>query len=189
MSRTEIKISGFGGQGVIMSAAVVGKAASIFDNKHATMIQSFGPEARGSSCSATVIVDDEKVTYPYVKHPQILVVMSQESFTKFGKELTPDGILIAEEDLIHIDHLNPGVKLFTVPATRIAEELGKKLVLNIVMVGFFTAVTNVISHDAMKKAVLDSIPKGTEELNLKAFERGYEYGMQIIKEKSEALAV
>lgn len=181
--RHEIKISGFGGQGVIMSAAVIGKAAAIFDNKHATMIQSFGPEARGSSCSATVTISNQTVTYPYVKHPHVLVVMSQEAFTKFTKEVAPDGILIAEEDLIKIDHVPAGVKLFTIPATRFAEELGKKLVTNIVMVGFFTAVTGLISHDAMRSAVLDSIPKGTEELNTRAFEKGYEYGLEELKTK------
>ncbi len=187
MSRTEIRVSGFGGQGVIMSAAIVGKAASIFDNKNATMIQSFGPEARGSSCSASVIISDEEITYPYVKHPQVLVVMSQESFTKYEKEVAPNGTLIVEEELVKIDALHHNEKLYTIPATRFAEELGKKLVTNIVMVGFFTAVTNLISHDAMKKAVLDSIPKGTEDLNLKAFEKGYEYGMEVMKGESEVV--
>jgi 2-oxoglutarate ferredoxin oxidoreductase subunit gamma len=177
MNRTEIKITGFGGQGVIMSAAVIGKAASIFDEKHATMIQSFGPEARGSSCSATVAVSDEVITYPYVKNPNILVVMSQEGYTRFAHDVREGGILIAEEDMVKIDDAPANVNLFTVPATRFAEELGKKLVTNIVMVGFFTAVTGLISHDAMKSAVLDSIPRGTEDLNTKAFEKGYEYGL------------
>lgn len=187
MNRTEIKIGGFGGQGVIMSASIIGKAASIHDNKFAAMIQSFGPEARGSSCSASVIISDRPITYPYVRTPDILVVMSQESFTKFEYEIAPNGILIAEQDLIHIDHVPDGITLFTIPATRIAEELGKKLVTNIVITGFFTAVANVIHHDAMKKAVLDSIPKGTEEVNVKAFERGYEYGMQLVREKEKAM--
>jgi 2-oxoglutarate ferredoxin oxidoreductase subunit gamma len=178
MKKTEIKIAGFGGQGVIMSASVIGKAASIYDNRHATMIQSFGPEARGSSCSATVAVDDIAIAYPYVKNPDVLVVMSQEGFARFADDVRKGGVLIVEEDMVKIDHSPADVKLFTVPATRFAEELGKKLVTNIVMVGFFTAVTGVITHDAMKSAVLSSIPKGTEDLNTKAFEKGYEYGME-----------
>lgn len=177
MGKTEIKLSGYGGQGVIMSASVIGKAAAIFDNKFSTMVQSFGPEARGSSCSATVIVDDHPIAYPYVNQPDVLVVMSQESMTRFGKQIIDGGILIVEEELVSLDGVPNHARVYSIPATRFAEELGKKLVTNIVMVGFFTAVANVISHDAMRNAVLDSIPKGTEDLNLKAFEKGFEYGM------------
>lgn len=177
MGKTEIKLSGYGGQGVIMSASVIGKAAAIFDNKFSTMVQSFGPEARGSSCSATVIVDDLPIAYPYVNYPDVLVVMSQESLTRFGKELASGGILIVEEELVTLDGVPNNARVFSIPATRLAEELGKKLVTNIVMVGFFTAVAGVISHDAMRNAVLDSIPRGTEDLNIAAFEKGYEYGM------------
>jgi len=180
MGKTEIKLSGYGGQGVIMSASVIGKAAAIFDEKYSTMVQSFGPEARGSSCSATVIVDDHMIAYPYVKHPDVLVVMSQESLTRFGSEIAEGGILIIEEELVKLDTVPNNARVFSVPATRFAEELGKKLVTNIVMVGFFTAVTQVISHDAMRRAVLESIPKGTEDLNTKAFEKGYEYGKSLV---------
>ncbi len=179
MARTEIKIGGFGGQGVILSGIIIGKAASIFDNKHATLIQSFGPEARGSACSAQVIVSDQYITYPYVKKPSILMVMSQEAYTKFEPELEDNGILITEEDLIQIHQLRPGIQHYSVPATRIAEELGRRIVLNIVMVGFFTAVTRLVDVDAMRNAVKDSIPKGTEDLNLRAFDRGYEYGLEV----------
>jgi 2-oxoglutarate ferredoxin oxidoreductase subunit gamma len=95
--------------------------------------------------------------------------------------LDEHGILITEEDLIQIDHQpRKGIKHFTVPATRLAEELGKKMVLNIVMVGFFTAVTNLIHPDAMENAVRDSVPKGTEELNLKAFKKGFDYGKEVL---------
>lgn len=183
MSNAEIRIGGFGGQGVIMSAAIIGKAASIFDQKHATMIQSFGPEARGSSCSASVVISDQEIAYPYVKHPNVLVVMSQESFTKFAPTLVPGGVLIVEEDLVQLDRVPKNVTLFTIPATRFAEELGKRLVTNIVMTGFFTAVSQLISHEAMRSSVLDSIPKGTEEMNVKAFEKGYAYGMEVMKER------
>ena len=190
MAKTEIKLSGYGGQGVIMSASVIGKAAAIFDDKFSTMVQSFGPEARGSSCSATVIVSDNTIMYPYVKHPDVLVVMSQESLTRFGKEIADGGILIIEEELVKMDRVPNNARVFSVPATRFAEELGKKLVTNIVMVGFFTAIANIISHDAMRQAVLDSIPKGTNELNMKAFEKGYAYGMELVNAgKEEVLAV
>jgi 2-oxoglutarate ferredoxin oxidoreductase subunit gamma len=182
MARTEIKIGGFGGQGVILSGIIIGKAAALFDNKHGTLIHSFGPEARGSACSAQVIVSDDAITYPYVRRPAILVVMSQEAYTKFEPELQEGGILITEEDLIHVDALREGIHHFSIPATRIAEELGRKIVLNIVMIGFFTAVTRLLSLDAMRQAVADSIPKGTEDLNLRAFQHGYEYGMELLSQ-------
>lgn len=178
--RKEIKIGGFGGQGVILSAHIIGKAASIFANKYSTMIQSFGPEARGSSCSAQVIISDEPVAYPYVTKPEILVVMSQESYSKFLPELKDDGILITESDLIQIDNLKPSIKHFAIPSTRIAEELGRKLILNIVMVGFFTAVTNILDKESVYKAVESSVPKGTETLNLTAFTKGYEFGIELL---------
>jgi 2-oxoglutarate ferredoxin oxidoreductase subunit gamma len=181
MQIKEIKIGGFGGQGVILSAHILGKAASIFDDKFATMIQSFGPEARGSACSAQVIISDKVISYPYVVKPKILVVMSQEAFKKFEPEMDDDGILLTESELIQIGDLRPGIKHYSIPSTRIAEELGKKLILNIVMVGFFTSITGILSKTAVAKAVETSVPKGTEELNLKAFNQGFEYGIKLLK--------
>jgi 2-oxoglutarate ferredoxin oxidoreductase subunit gamma len=177
MARTEIKIGGFGGQGVILSGYIIGRAAAIYDQKHATMIQAFGPEARGSACSAQVIVSSEAIAYPYITSPEIMVVMSQEAYTKFTPELAQQGILITEEELVQTHNLRKDLKHFSIPATRFAEELGKKMVLNIVMMGFMTAVTGIIDPEAMRKAVTVSVPKGTETLNLSAFNKGFEYGI------------
>jgi 2-oxoglutarate ferredoxin oxidoreductase subunit gamma len=182
--RTEIKIGGFGGQGIILSGYILGRAATIFDNKHATMIQSFGPEARGSACSAQIIISPDTITYPYITAPDILIVMSQEAYTKFSPELTAGGMLITEEELVTPHNLRKDVKHYSIPATRIAEELGKRLVVNIVMMGFATAVANITTHDAMMRAVSASVPMGTEELNLNAFNRGYEYGLALIGQKT-----
>jgi 2-oxoglutarate ferredoxin oxidoreductase subunit gamma len=178
MQLTEIRIAGFGGQGVILSAIVLGKAASIFQGEFATMTQSFGPEARGGACSAQLVLSGSPVLYPYVTHPDILVVMSQEAYTRFAPELKEGGILIVERDLVRIDDVPEGTQLYSVPATRIAEELGKRMVLNSVMVGFFTAVTQLLEPDAVRQAVADSVPEKFRELNLKAFEKGLEYGAQ-----------
>src|SRR6201997_1722888 len=141
MQLTEIRVAGFGGQGVILTATVIGKAASIYENGFATMTQNFGPEARGGSCSAQVILSGEPILYPYVTQPEVLVVMSQEAYTRFAPQLKPGGILITEQELVRVDSIPSGVRAFGVPATRLAEELGRKVVLNIVMVGFFAAVT------------------------------------------------
>ena len=176
MRLTEIRIAGFGGQGVILSAVVLGKAASIYENGFATMTQNFGPEARGGACSAQLVVSDSPVLYPYVTQPDIMVVLSQEAYNRFAPELKPGGTLIIEEDLVRISNLNRDKKVYSILATRFAEELGKRMVLNSVMVGFFTAVTKLLSADAVRKAVEDSVPSSFRELNLKAFDKGFEYG-------------
>ena len=177
MDKTEIRVGGLGGQGVILCGMIIGKAASIFDGKHATLIQAFGPEARGSACSAQVTVADEAIGYPYVKNPDVLIVMSPDAYTQFAPQLKAGGTLLYEKELITLDDKLPaGVKALGIPATRFAEELGRRLVLNIVMTGFFAGVTGVVSFDAMEKAVKSSVPKGTEDLNLRAFRKGYEYG-------------
>ncbi len=185
---TEIRIAGFGGQGVILAAAVIGKAAAIFQGGYATMTQSFGPEARGGSSSAQVILSSDPILYPYVIQPDILVVMSQEACTRFTPELKPGGILITEQELVRVDRYPAGVRAFGVPATRLAEELGRKVVLNIVMVGFFGAVTNLLDADALRKAVADSVPPAMQKLNLQAFDRGFEYGSHLLSENGESEA-
>ncbi|MDR0498538.1 MAG: 2-oxoacid:acceptor oxidoreductase family protein [Holophagales bacterium] len=181
MAKTEIRIGGLGGQGVILCASIIGKAASIFEGKHATLIQAFGPEARGSACSAQVSVSDSVIGYPYVTSLDILAVMSQDAFNLFAPTIKPDGILLYEEELVKLnDRLPSGIKAFSIPATRFAEELGRRLVLNIVMVGFFAGVTKLCSFEAFRNATLDSVPKGTEDLNLKALQKGYDYGAKLL---------
>jgi 2-oxoglutarate ferredoxin oxidoreductase subunit gamma len=180
MAKTEIKIGGFGGQGVILSGYIIGRAASIYDNMHATMIQAFGPEARGSSASAQLIISSEIITYPYITHPDLMVLMSQEAYSKFSQELVAGGTLITEEELVIPNNLRKDIKHFSIPATRFAEELGKKMVLNIVMMGFTTAISRIVHEQAMIEAVKVSVPKGTEELNLKAFFKGLEYGKKLL---------
>ncbi|MBM4464419.1 MAG: pyruvate ferredoxin oxidoreductase [Chloroflexi bacterium] len=179
MGRTEIRLTGFGGQGIVLSGYIIGTAAAIHDKKEATFTQSYGPESRGGACSAQVIISDEPVHYPHLIAPSILVVMSQEAYYKYAPTLSDGALLIVDEDLVEIDDLVGDVKLLSVPATRLAEELGRKIVANIVMLGFFAAVTDVVSVEAMREAILSSVPKGTEELNLRAFEKGYEYGSGI----------
>ena len=178
MQLTEIRIAGFGGQGVILSAMVLGKAASIFEHGFATVTQNFGPEARGGACSAQLILSDSPVLYPYVVQPDILIATSQEAYNRFGPELKDGGTLIVEQDLVRVSDLDKKkeVKIYSIAATRIAEELGKKMVQNSVIVGFFTALTQLLGADAVRKAVADSVPSSFRELNLQAFEKGLEHG-------------
>ena len=174
MAKTEIRVGGLGGQGVILCGHIIGKAASIYDDKHATLIQAFGPEARGSACSAQVTVSDEPIGYPYVKNPDILVVMSPDAYTQFVPQLKPGGIaaLRGGAGQARRAAARRARRRYGIPATRFAEELGRRLVLNIVMVGFFAGVTGLVSPEAIEKAVRDSVPKGTEDLNMRALPQG-----------------
>jgi len=173
--RTEIRLTGFGGQGVVLSGYIIGRACAINAGLHASMIQSFGPEARGSACSATLTIQNTEVLYPYIGRPSILMALSSEAYHKYADELAADGVLIYEKDLVD-PVFRKGQRFYGIPSTRIAEEvIGRKIVQNIVMLGFFTAATEIISREEMRQAVLDSVPAGTEELNLKAFDAGVDY--------------
>lgn len=188
MEITEIKTGGLGGQGVILAGMIIGKAAAIYENKHTTLTQSFGPEARGSACGASIVVSDDPVEYPYVTHPDILVVMSQEACNRFAPQMAPDGILLYEADLVDACNYPDGVRAYGIPATRIAEELKRRMVANIVMIGFFAAMIDLISADALRESVRTSVPAGTENLNLEAFERGYRFGVNLKTAESPAAA-
>jgi 2-oxoglutarate ferredoxin oxidoreductase subunit gamma len=173
----ELRISGYGGQGVILCGMTIGRAAALFEDKYSSLSQSFGPEARGSACSAQVIIDDKQILYPYLTGSDILVSMSQEAFRKFSPELRQSGMLVYESELVKPEGIPSTIKAFGIPATRIAEEgLGRSLFLNVVMVGFISAVTKVVSGDNAKKAVSQSVPEHTIDKNLKAFDLGFEYG-------------
>ncbi len=172
MSRTEIRVTGFGGQGVVLSGYITGRAYALDAGCNATMIQSFGPEARGSACSATLVLSDKPVLYPYIRRPDFFVVMSAEGYDKYHDELKDEGALVYEEDLVHAT-LKEGQPAFGIPSTRIAETLGRTIVQNIVMLGFFAAVSRVVTRDQMRAAVKASVPPGTEELNLRALEAGF----------------
>ncbi|HEC77135.1 MAG TPA: hypothetical protein ENI33_07780 [Thermoplasmatales archaeon] len=174
--RREIKFGGFGGQGIILMGNIVGKASAKYDGKNAVFTPSYGPEARGGAASSNIVIDEEEIDYPYVTKPDVLVVMSQEAYEKYAPSLKDDGILIIDEDLVHLKN---GVgRVAKIPSTRIAEKLGKRIVANIVMLGFFAGVTKLISYKAIRKAVLESVPPKFKELNEEALEKGYKYGIK-----------
>lgn len=180
--KTEIRLAGFGGQGIILAGNILGKAASLYEHLQAVFTQSYGPEARGGACSADVIISGGAIYYPRVSLPQILVLMSEEAKNTYGGQMSDQAMVLIDEDLVKLEAVPEGSHLFKIPATRLAEKLGRTIVANIVMLGFITSVTGVVGYEAMKQALFDSIPSGTEELNLKAFEKGYEYGK---KQRSE----
>ena len=177
--RQEIIVTGFGGQGIVLAGIIVGKAAAIGDHRQSTLVQSYGPEARGGACSAQVIISDETIHYPHVRDPDILVCMSQSAFDKFIGQLKEEGTLLIDQDLVQLRGIERDV--FSIPSTRMAEELGRKMMANIIMFGFFTAVTGAVTVDAARNAVAESVPKGTEEMNETAFNKGCDYGFAVLK--------
>jgi len=177
MNKCELRLCGLGGQGIIMTAMVVGKAASIFEDRFATLVQSFGPEARGSTCSAQVMVSDAPVAFPYVRASDILVAFSQSAYDRFVGEMKEGATLVFESDLVTPDNRLPaGVKAFGVPATRIAEEtLGRRIASNMVMVGFIVKSTGIVSRESAIEAIKTLVPSGTEKFNIRAFEAGCDF--------------
>ncbi len=183
---TEIRFSGFGGQGIIRCGLITGKALALYDNKHATMTQSFGPEARGSACSSQLVVSDDRVLYPYISIPEILVSMSQEAYEKYEPELRQDGILIIDKDLVKMKPSREKIKTYAIPSTRFAEELGNRIIANLVMLGFFSAISGIVSAEAMKKALPGLVPGRFLDLNIKAFDKGYDYGKEVLAQEKKS---
>jgi 2-oxoglutarate ferredoxin oxidoreductase subunit gamma len=177
----QVFITGFGGQGIVMAGDILGKAATLYDHRHATMMQTYGPEARGGSCSSQVIISDREILFPSIGEPEVLICMSQEGYTKNVKSLRRRGTLIWDTDLVKSRKAAAGLTTYNIPATRFAEELGNAMMANIVMLGFLAALQNVVSAGALRDAVADSVPPATKENNVRAFDRGREYGEAILK--------
>ncbi len=174
MERTEIRISGFGGQGIVLMGYIIGKAAAIYDNKNATLTQSYGPEARGGACSAQVIVAAEKISYPILVAPDILITMSQAAYNTYRVGLKPNGILLYDNMLVKLT-ADETAKSFNIPAKNIAKDLGRQIIANMVMLGFLVKITAVVSQQAMEQAIAASVPPEFLDLNLEAFKRGLAY--------------
>jgi len=178
--KKDIRICGFGGQGVILAGFIIGKAASVFENYNAVQSQSYGPEARGGAARSEVIISDEKIGYPRPIGVDCLVAMSQESFDTYRDDIRDDAVIILDPDLVKKHDI--GRPIYKVQALKIAEELGNKIVTNIVMVGAFTSIYGLLKPEAVKESVIDSVPKRFTELNIKAFEKGFEAGKNALKQ-------
>jgi 2-oxoglutarate ferredoxin oxidoreductase subunit gamma len=177
--KKEIRICGFGGQGVILSGFIIGKAAAVFMDYNAVQSQSYGPEARGGAARSEVIISDEKIGYPRPTGVDLLVAMSQESFDTYRNDLNKDTKIVIDPDLVPKHDI--GRPVYKVQAQKIAEELGNKIVTNIVMVGASMAIFGLLDEEAVKKSVLDSVPKRFLELNEKAYQKGLEAGKNALK--------
>jgi len=183
MSRFEVRIAGLGGQGIVTAGVMIGRAASVFAGKNVTLTQSYGPESRGGASKVEVIVSDEKIDYPKVRNPSLVAVMSQEAYRKNITDLNGRAILIVDPDMVQEDPANHSGRIYRVPVTRIAEQLGKRIVANMVMVGTIIGLTNMVDTSSVEKAIAKYVPRGTEELNLNAFRKGYEFARKLLHEQ------
>jgi len=170
--RQEIRISGFGGQGIGLAGYVLGRALSLYAGLEAVMTQAYGPEARGGASSADIVVSDEPIDYPFVEHPDILVALSQAAYARFRPVARPHALVLIDAELV-----DPGPEdsVHAIPAARLADELGARMATNMVMLGFFTAVTGLLEPAAMKQSIETSVKAATVPLNIRAFDAGCEY--------------
>jgi 2-oxoglutarate ferredoxin oxidoreductase subunit gamma len=179
LSRRELRIAGFGGQGVVLAGQIVGQAVAVYDKQYAAFTQSYGPEARGGSCTAEVVAADTPIGYPYLTAPQVVVALSQDAYNKYARNLAPETQLVVDADLVKPDPVEKH-SFLSVPANRLARDMGRPVVSNIILLGFLAAVSDFVSVDALRQSVLASVPKGTGELNMKAFETGFQFGRKLL---------
>ena len=184
--RYEIRLSGSGGQGLILMGIILAEAVGIYDGKFVAQTQSYGPEARGGSSKAEVVVSDEEIDYPKAMKPDLLLAMNQKSCDEFYPDLKPDGIVIVDSTFVR---QIPTPKAFQVPFTRIAREKFKReVVANIIALGALTQLTTMVSAKAVEAAVLARVPKGTEKLNRDALKAGMIAAKRAKREWKEAEA-
>ena len=169
--RIEIRLAGEGGQGMILAGIILAEAAAIYDGKQATQTQSYGPEARGGASRSEVVISDGEIDHPEVLSPDVVLTLSQEAYQKFAKTVNNNGLLIVDEDRVQASDDFSGIKI---PVARIAHETtGKAITANTVALGVLVGLTNVVSREAIEKAVAARAPKGTEEMNRKALQAGF----------------
>lgn len=177
MTRRELRFSGFGGQGVITMAHVLGHAVSLYADRAATMTEAYGPEKTGGFSRADLVIADDEIGYPNVVEPELFVAFSQEAYERDLGSVADDGFVLVERDLIDPSSLlelwdDSDIELLTVPAVETADELGNRVVANIVMLGATVEVTDIVPAETVREAVRDIVPEGTETLNERAFDRG-----------------
>ena len=178
--RYDIRLSGEGGQGLVLAGRILAEAAAIYDDKNATQSQSYGPEARGGASRSEVIISDEDIDYPKATRLDLLLALTQESCNKYAKDLKDTGVLLVDSGAV--TRVPEGkFRIYKVPITDIARsQVGKAVVANIVALGIIARLSNIVSVAALESAVLARVPKGTEELNMKAFRTGMEVASQLV---------
>jgi len=169
--RTEIRLAGEGGQGMILAGIILAEAATIYEGRNAVQSQSYGPEARGGASKSEVIISSGEIDHPEVLLPDVVVALSQEAFRKFASTVKPTGLLIVDADKVNSSSAPKAIRL---PITKMAfESTGRVITANTVALGVLVGLTKVVSRQALEKAVLARAPRGTEEMNHKALAAGF----------------
>jgi 2-oxoglutarate ferredoxin oxidoreductase subunit gamma len=186
--RFEIRLAGSGGQGLVLGGLILSEAAAIYDGNYATQTQSYGPESRGGASKSEVVISGEEVDYPKAVSPDVLLIFTEAAAEKYLPGCPEKAIVIADADLVKTEIPSRFKKQVVVPLTRIAKEgVGREFVANIVAVGLIRELTGVVSEQALEKALLARVPKGTEEMNRKALALGKEsarkYGNHVLEGK------
>jgi 2-oxoglutarate ferredoxin oxidoreductase subunit gamma len=178
VNRTEVQLGGFGGQGIVSAGRIIGQAATIYDKLEACFTQSYGPEARGGAAGSQVVIASDPIHHPHLIEPTNGIIMSQEAYAKYVPKLAVDATLLIDDGLVTlpVEH-RQDLKTYGIPATQIAEELGNSRAANTVMLGLWTAIIGAVSKSAMQQSVTDAVPPKTVEVNLNAFEAGYQKGL------------
>jgi len=180
--RFELRLSGSGGQGMILASVILGEAIGADGTKNITQSQSYGPEARGGASKADVVVSSGEIFYPKAMKLDLLLAMTQESLDSYYPFLKENGTLIVDDVLVTE---MPTDNYYGLPFTRLArEEAGHVMVANVIALGAIGAITGMVTHEALVEAVLARAPRGTEEKNRKAVEIGYREGAKLLKEKT-----
>jgi 2-oxoglutarate ferredoxin oxidoreductase subunit gamma len=180
--KIEVRLSGSGGQGMILAGIILAEAAGVYDGKNVVQTQSYGVEARGGATRAEVIISDEEIVFPEVSRPDILLAMNQASADKFFSSLKEDGLLILDSSNVKSGP-ETSARVYRVPITELAQKAGGLIVANIVALGTLVGLTGVASEEAVRKAVLSRVPKGTEELNGRALDLGLNAAKELRKEQ------
>ncbi len=175
--KKELRMSGQGGQGAITLGYIFGRAAALYEKKNVIMTEAYGPEITGGFARADLMISDEEIEYPNVNNPDVLVVLSNEGWELNGHLVKDDGKIIYENFLVKPEGAK--AQTFGIPALVEANKLGRKVVANVIMMGALQELTNIVSKEHLEEALLERVPKGTEELNLKALHRGYELAAEI----------
>ncbi|MCK4740291.1 MAG: 2-oxoacid:acceptor oxidoreductase family protein [Candidatus Thorarchaeota archaeon] len=170
--RTEIRIAGTGGMGVVLAGVIVGEAAVVHGGLNAVQSQSYGSEARGTAAKSEVIVSDESIRYPKVRKADYSVLMSQKALEMYLKDAREDGVLIVDPDLVRADEIEGAYEVVKVPAMKIADNLGLRLISNMVMLGALVKKSGLFDLEVLEKAVADVVPEKTLDLNLQAIRAG-----------------
>jgi len=178
---------------VVLMGIILARAAALHDRpvgddgktrrKFAIQTQSYGPSARGGHSKSDVKISDADMLYPFVEIPDYLVVMSHQAYKKYIHERKPDTKVVIDPDLVPE---RPSGDLYQIRATKAAEEIGTRIVSNVVMLGALREISGVVSHEALEKALLESVPKATHELNRMALDLGEKLGREALERKGKS---